>query len=285
MTFLSLFSGCGGMDLGLERAGFKCIGQIEIMPYALKVLKKHWQKVPKHTDILTFCVQDSLVKVLQSLGKEKDLNTKELDSGEKWSEVCDYLSHNGFLEKMFPGFYPLMKAETFQKLSATCKKSGMAYHGEYLTVNSSESPNDVVDSSLSDVLEECVHQRYCLSRKAVEGIIRRTKKWGGAGYVFLQEMGKDKTRRMKRLSLTQLESMVMEEVHHSNLTVRTSLPQRSELKNQQTEFKGMSHKPLGQRQEVTLPSYGKTLILRKMTPKEKERLQGLPEDWTLVGES
>jgi DNA (cytosine-5)-methyltransferase 1 len=39
--FISLCSGGGGMDLGLEKAGFKCVGQVEIMPYALKVLKKH----------------------------------------------------------------------------------------------------------------------------------------------------------------------------------------------------------------------------------------------------
>ena len=50
-TFISLCSGCGGMDLGLERSGMKCVGQVEIMPYALKVLKKHWPEVPKWDDI------------------------------------------------------------------------------------------------------------------------------------------------------------------------------------------------------------------------------------------
>ena len=31
----------GGMDLGLERAGMKCIGQVEIDPFCRKVLQKH----------------------------------------------------------------------------------------------------------------------------------------------------------------------------------------------------------------------------------------------------
>jgi DNA-cytosine methyltransferase len=53
-NFISLCSGCGGLDLGLERGGMKCVGQVEIMPYALKVLKKHWPEIPKHTDIKTF---------------------------------------------------------------------------------------------------------------------------------------------------------------------------------------------------------------------------------------
>jgi len=67
MNFLSLFSGCGGMDLGLEKGGMKCVGQVEIMPYALKVLKKHWPKTPKHTDISTLLQGGSLVRTYQFL--------------------------------------------------------------------------------------------------------------------------------------------------------------------------------------------------------------------------
>ena len=54
LTFLSLFAGIGGIDLGLERAGHKCIGQIEIDPYCQKVLARHWPNVPRHDDIRTF---------------------------------------------------------------------------------------------------------------------------------------------------------------------------------------------------------------------------------------
>ena len=53
MTFTvgSLFSGIGGLDLGLERAGHKVIWQSEIDPFACKVLKKHWPEVVNHGDI------------------------------------------------------------------------------------------------------------------------------------------------------------------------------------------------------------------------------------------
>jgi DNA (cytosine-5)-methyltransferase 1 len=54
VTFGSLFAGIGGMDLGLERAGLKCRWQVEIDPYARRVLANHWPDVPKHDDVKTF---------------------------------------------------------------------------------------------------------------------------------------------------------------------------------------------------------------------------------------
>jgi DNA (cytosine-5)-methyltransferase 1 len=51
LTVGSLFSGIGGLDLGLERAGFKVIWQSEIDDYCNKVLKKHWPEVPNHGNI------------------------------------------------------------------------------------------------------------------------------------------------------------------------------------------------------------------------------------------
>lgn len=51
MRFLSLFSGIGGFDIGLERAGMQCVGQVENNDYCNRVLEKHWPNVKRMKDI------------------------------------------------------------------------------------------------------------------------------------------------------------------------------------------------------------------------------------------
>ena len=61
LTVGSLFSGIGGLDLGLERAGMRTIWFCEIDPFCQKVLRKHWPGVPIYDDVRTIGA-DSLVR-------------------------------------------------------------------------------------------------------------------------------------------------------------------------------------------------------------------------------
>jgi len=51
-TVGGLFSGIGGLELGLERAGFEIVWHAETDPYASRVLAKHW---PHNRDRLEPC--------------------------------------------------------------------------------------------------------------------------------------------------------------------------------------------------------------------------------------
>jgi len=53
MKVLSLFSGVGGFDMGLENAGMKTVFQCEWDKHANSILHKHWPDVPKWDDVST----------------------------------------------------------------------------------------------------------------------------------------------------------------------------------------------------------------------------------------
>ncbi len=53
-TYVSLFAGAGGFDVGFDAAGFRCLAQVEIDKTARSVLGRHWPDVPRFADVRNF---------------------------------------------------------------------------------------------------------------------------------------------------------------------------------------------------------------------------------------
>jgi DNA-cytosine methyltransferase len=58
-THASFFSGVGGLDLGLERAGWRTVSFSEIEPYASAVLAERWPGIPNLGDIVRVAAGES----------------------------------------------------------------------------------------------------------------------------------------------------------------------------------------------------------------------------------
>ena len=53
VNVLELFAGIGGISLGFDWSGVDVVGQVELDPFARRVLARHWPGVPRHDDVRT----------------------------------------------------------------------------------------------------------------------------------------------------------------------------------------------------------------------------------------
>ena len=180
----SLFAGIGGFDEGLRQAGMESLWQVEKEPFCLKVLKTRFPNAERAHDILTCrgltsSVPASHARIGRSRERERDCLERAAASFTSLQESCTSFDPLGSCSRMFPDFSVLTTDETLRKSSGfSWSSAGMGFNGVCLTASFSESPSAAAVCSLSDVLESHAPQRFFLSQKAAQGILRRAKKRG-----------------------------------------------------------------------------------------------------------
>ena len=131
------------------------------------------------TDQLTFWSEEPLAKASQSLAFEKDLLTHAETSCSPILPLLHNISPSGWFGRTSPASCLATEDGILEPSSGRWASSGMGSPTECLTLNTSEWPKDAGVCSLSDTLETGnVPQRFFLSAKACQGILRRAEKRG-----------------------------------------------------------------------------------------------------------
>ena len=124
--------------------------------------------------------EEHLVSLSPSQDCEKDSAITEailLSRFAEWLSDCDPNTSSG---KTSQDVCHPMEDGTLVPSQGRWLNSGIHSDGVCLTHNTSEYPKDAEESFLLDVLQDSqsISDKYCLSQKAAEGILRRAKRRG-----------------------------------------------------------------------------------------------------------
>ena len=138
LKVLGLFSGIGGFELGLQRAGFEIAAMCEIDPFCRRVLAKHWPGVPCFNDVKTIArqrwsgsrAQTSLRRVFRArtyhtLAKVPDFPESVRVSGGKFAEPFAWYDHGSRCWRT----WQRCLIEGWERYSGAWPRSGMTRNG------------------------------------------------------------------------------------------------------------------------------------------------------------
>lgn len=136
MKVASFFSGIGGIDLGLERAGMEVVFQCEVNAFCQKVLHKHWPKVKQVGDI-NYVTSKDIPKAelwcggfpcqdlsLANQGKRQGLKGPRSGLFYMFAELAKKEKPRWILMENVPGLLNSKKGEDFKNLLYTLDELG-----------------------------------------------------------------------------------------------------------------------------------------------------------------
>ena len=241
---------------------------------------------PQNEMQLTFSAEDSPAKTSALLESVRDWQESEAASGGNFIGSLEYWNLHGFLSRTYLDYYQATLAKTFLQSSTAWMSWGTAWRGAYLTLSISESPNDAVECSLSDVLESHVRPKYSLSPKAAQGILRRAEargktlpeqfvagsRYDGESETSVVAFNAGQSARARSMAISENLSPTL----FSKGQPPTIAQPIQEWQQNGGAMSALVHDGGGAKTGLYMQDGG----VRRLTPLECERLQGFPDGWT-----
>lgn len=265
MKYFSMFSGIGGFEYGLEKSehNFECIGYSEVDKYAESIYKRHF---PNHigygdatkirTDELPdfeFLVGGFPCQAFSIAGKRRGFNDTR---GTLFFEIARILRDKKpryFLLENVKGLLSHDKGKTFQTILKVLDELG--YNVSWSIYNSKDY--DVPQNR---------------ERLFFKGYFRR--ECGGEIFPQTRESGK---------IINEMNICGGNTVHLIQLNDNKPRPQGQRIYDSDGLSCCLSANSGGDGGKTGLYKVNNSFSVRKLTPKECERLQGFPDDWTKYG--
>ena len=161
----------------------------------------------------------------------------------------------GLFLRMFPDCSTAIMGKISEPSLKPWGNSGMAFRGEYLTLNTLEHPKGVVASTLSQVIEASAPEKYFLSPEQVQKFLDRVSAKATSAP---DDLRKALESQASMQSSTPQSGASRRQAHKLRVTETMEKPTRLIAEEVQT------------------------LYARRMMPSECEKLQGFPPGWTAI---
>jgi hypothetical protein len=190
---------------------------------------------------------------LPTTASDSDSKVPEADSSSNSPNSLTLPSLSGSFSKMFPGCSIPTAEKISEPSSMNWTPSGMAFLGEYLTLSTSERPNDAKECTLSGLMEASAPLRFFLDQDQVRSLLNRAQV---RNKPLPEELDRALRAHISILSNTPGLAERLKQAHKERDTETTERPSPSTL------------------EEAPM------LFVRRLLPSECERLQGFPVGWT-----
>lgn len=300
MDYLSLFSGIGGFEIGMEASDrdFNCVGYSEIDQYALNIYKKHFPKHKSLGDVTKLNVEnlpdfDMLVagfpcQAFSAAGLRKGFGDTR---GTLFFEIARILQAKKpqyFLLENVKGLLSHDKGNTFQVIINIL--DGMGYNIRWDILNSKDfgvpqsreriyirgslnsMPNDI--SLTEDVGHNIVD--YLVKGRQGERILDEE----GISQTLAASGGNRGSRTFVRTKNNNIKIAMRHNYRSSSILEDDGIAQTLCASNYKHPMRIRTKQGVTSDMEGLLDGGYR---IRKLTPVECERIQGFPDDWTKEG--